>query len=131
MIWKPEQKYEQILESEIGTIRKSWNGRLSVAAVYPNTYHVGMSNLGFQTVYRLLNKLDSVVCERSFLPDKSPRRAERILSLESKRPIKDFDIIAFSISFKLAPGNPAISSRDHVLRAPDGTAEVNRIAVSI
>ncbi len=100
MIWKPEQKYEQILESETGTIRKPWHGRLSVAAVYPNTYHVGMSNLGFQTVYGLLNKLDSVVCERSFLPDKSPRRAGRILSLESKRPLNDFDVIAFSISFE-------------------------------
>ena len=100
MIWKPEQKYEQILESEAGPIRKPWQGRLSVAAVYPNTYHVGMSNLGFQTVYRLLNKLDSVVCERSFLPDKSLHRAGRILSLESKRPLNDFGIIAFSISFE-------------------------------
>ena len=43
--------------------------RLRVALVYPNTYAVGMSNLGFQTVYRLLNDTDHVVCERAFAPD--------------------------------------------------------------
>ena len=60
-----------MMKSEIGTIRKQWKGRIKVALVYPNTYHVGMSNLGFQTVYDLLNKIDHIVCERSFLPDDS------------------------------------------------------------
>ncbi|MEE8552503.1 MAG: radical SAM protein [Desulfobacterales bacterium] len=88
------------MKSEIGTIRKQWKGRIKVALVYPNTYHVGMSNLGFQTVYDLLNKIDHVVCERSFLPDDSGPAAGRIVAIESGRPISDFDIIAFSVSFE-------------------------------
>jgi radical SAM family uncharacterized protein len=89
-----------MMKSEIGTIRKQWKGRIKVALVYPNTYHVGMSNLGFQTVYDLLNKIDHVVCERSFLPDDSGPAAGRIVAIESGRPISDFDIIAFSVSFE-------------------------------
>ena len=88
------------MKSEIGTIRKQWKGRIKVALVYPNTYHVGMSNLGFQTVYDLLNKIDHVVCERSFLPDDSGPAAGRIVAIESGSPISDFDIIAFSVSFE-------------------------------
>ncbi len=88
------------MKSEIGTIRKQWKGRIKVALVYPNTYHVGMSNLGFQTVYDLLNKIDHVVCERSFLPDDSGPAAVRIVAIESGSPISDFDIIAFSVSFE-------------------------------
>ncbi len=89
-----------MMKSEIGTIRKQWKGRIKVALVYPNTYHVGMSNLGFQTVYNLLNKIDHVVCERSFLPDDSGPAAGRIVAIESGSPISDFDIIAFSVSFE-------------------------------
>ncbi len=88
------------MKSEIGTIRKQWKGRIKVALVYPNTYHVGMSNLGFQTVYDLLNKIDHVVCERSFLPEDSGPAAGRIVAIESGSPISDFDIIAFSVSFE-------------------------------
>ena len=89
-----------MMKSEIGTIRKQWKGRIKVALVYPNTYHVGMSNLGFQTVYDLLNKIDHVVCERSFLPENSGPAAGRIVAIESGSPISDFDIIAFSVSFE-------------------------------
>lgn len=89
-----------MMKSEIGTIRKQWKGRIKVALVYPNTYHVGMSNLGFQTVYDLLNKIDNVVCERSFLPEDSGPAAGRIVTIESRSPISDFDIIAFSVSFE-------------------------------
>ena len=96
-----EQK--RYLESETGTIRKSWKGRLTVALVYPNSYHVGMSNLGFQTVYRLLNETQHVVCERAFLPaaDSTGRgRVPRVLTVESERELSRFDIIAFSLSFE-------------------------------
>lgn len=89
-----------MMKSEIGTIRKQWKGRIKVALVYPNTYHVGMSNLGFQTVYDLFNKIDHVVCERSFLPDDGGLAADRIVSIESGSPISDFDIVAFSVSFE-------------------------------
>ena len=87
-------------DSEFGIIRKDWKGRLKVALVYPNRYHVGMSNLGFQTVYHLLNTIEDVVCERSFLPeDKGPQSAPAT-SIESGRSISDFDVIAFSISYE-------------------------------
>lgn len=96
----PEKTHEDLLAAEIGTIRKTWKGRLRIALVYPNTYHVGMSNLGFQTVYRQLNDFAHVVCERAFLPDTRYRDPGRLLSLESQRPLNDFDIIAFSLSFE-------------------------------
>ena len=88
------------LSVERGVIRKSGNGRLRVALVYPNRYHVGMSNLGFQTVYRLINSLGHVVCERAFLPAQDGGKNPRVLTVETQTPIEDFDVIAFSISFE-------------------------------
>jgi len=91
----------ELLAAEIGTIRKGWGGKISVALAYPNYYHVGMSNLGFQTVYRLINDLEDVVCERVFLSEEEEGRApDSLRSLESGRRLADFDIIAFSISFE-------------------------------
>jgi radical SAM superfamily enzyme YgiQ (UPF0313 family) len=59
-----------------------------------------MSNLGYQTLYDLLNGLDQVVCERAFLPDDKGPATVRPATIESGRPIADADIIAFSISFE-------------------------------
>jgi len=59
-----------------------------------------MSNLGFQSVYELLNAIDHVVCERSFLPEGSEPETGRITTIESGKLLTDFDIIAFSISFE-------------------------------
>lgn len=87
------------LDAEIGTIRKRWHGRIRVALVYPNHYNVAMANLGFQAVYRLLNALDHVVCERVFLPEPEERDGP-LVSLESGRRLVDFDCVAFSISFE-------------------------------
>ncbi|MFZ1198544.1 MAG: radical SAM protein, partial [Desulfobacterales bacterium] len=86
--------------AEVGTIRKNGPHRLRVVLVYPNYYAVGMSNLGFQVVYRLLNGLEGVVCERAFLPDEPAPTAMRPTSVETGRPLTDFDIIAFSVSFE-------------------------------
>ncbi|MBN1930061.1 MAG: TIGR03960 family B12-binding radical SAM protein [Desulfobacterales bacterium] len=92
---------QALSDSETGTIRKDRRGRLSVAIVYPNTYPVGMSNLGFQTVYRLFNTIEPVVCERAFLPEENTEPKEKpITTIESGRSIADFDIIAFSVSFE-------------------------------
>lgn len=103
--WKLVQKAKRILERERGTVQKTWGGRHSICLIYPNTYHIGMSNLGFQTVYRCLNSNDDIICERAFLPDPEDLREYRItqpslFSLESQRPLSDFDILAFSISFE-------------------------------
>ncbi|OGQ98956.1 MAG: radical SAM protein [Deltaproteobacteria bacterium RIFOXYD12_FULL_57_12] len=84
------------LASETGGWKKKWKDRLPVGLIYPNTYRVGMSNLGFQLVYALLNRHPSIVAERIFLPDteNSP------LSVESGRPLGDFPILLCSVSFE-------------------------------
>jgi radical SAM superfamily enzyme YgiQ (UPF0313 family) len=93
------------LAGEKGTIRKDWGGRISVALIYPNHYRVGMSNLGFQVVYDLLNRRDDVVAERVFLPEEQEMSlhfgaGKGLISLESQSPLLKFDIIAFSLSFE-------------------------------
>ena len=85
---------------ETGAIIKDWRGRRSVVLVYPNHYHLGMSNLGFQAVYQLLNARDDLVCERAFLPDGVVSTAGRLETIESGRPAVDADILAFSVSFE-------------------------------
>ncbi len=86
-------------------MRKAHANRLRIALVFPNTYYVGMSNLGLQTVYARFNDLPDVVCERAFLPPKQEVAAalasrRRIRSIESGTPLHEFDVIAFSVSFE-------------------------------
>ena len=86
-------------------MRKPHGGRLRIALAFPNTYFVGMSNLGFQTVYSLFNAEDGIVCERTFLPPKSEVEALRasgagLVTLESQTPVREFDIFALSVSFE-------------------------------
>src|SRR3989442_5232930 len=100
MSWRLKKKAQALVAGEEGVIRKDWGGKVSVALVYPNTYAVGMSNLGFQTIYEHLNRLPDVVCERVFLPDASDvaelaRIGELPVSLESLSPLRDFDLISF------------------------------------
>jgi radical SAM superfamily enzyme YgiQ (UPF0313 family) len=94
-----------LLAAEHGAVRKDWGGRVSIALVYPNTYPVGMSNLGFQTIYRHLNALPDVVCERVFLPEPADleemrRTSTPPLSLESQRPLTDFQLVGFSVTYE-------------------------------
>ena len=111
------------LAREQGTIRKDWGGRLPIALCYPNSYAVGMCNLGFQSVYSLFNSARDFVCERVFAEpvligsrsagrgdwtgDDSYRVQSRLealgepLSVESQRPLQDFSVVAFSLSFEL------------------------------
>ncbi len=103
--WKLIQKAKALLEKERGTVRKSWGGRITICLLYPNFYHAGMSNLGFQTIYERFNAEDDVVCERAFLPDPEDlaeyqRTRPPLLSLESQKPLSVFDLLAFSISFE-------------------------------
>ncbi len=99
------EKYRQRLAQETGVVANPWGGRLAVALIYPNTYHQGMSNLGLQTVYRMLNDRSDTLCERFFLPDPEDIEEHRrtgfpLVSVESQRSLSDFDLIAFSISFE-------------------------------
>ncbi|MHB0913083.1 MAG: radical SAM protein [Armatimonadota bacterium] len=90
------------LGREIGTVRKSHADRVKFALAFPNTYHVGMSNLGFQIIYRLLNDRNDCVCERTFLPDAEDiGEASPLVTLESETPVRDFDVVAFSLSYEL------------------------------
>jgi radical SAM superfamily enzyme YgiQ (UPF0313 family) len=93
---------DERLAAEVGTIRKQ--AGLAIALCYPSPYAVGMSSLGFQTVYRVLNGLDDVSAERAFLPDdaRAARAAgEQILTYESARPVGDFPVVAFSLAYEL------------------------------
>jgi radical SAM superfamily enzyme YgiQ (UPF0313 family) len=103
--WEQRERARLTLAKEVGYVRKPHGDRLRVALAFPNTYWVGMSNLGFQTVYRLFNAEDDVVCERFFLPPKQELAAmvaarTPLLTLESQTPVGDFDVIAFSVSFE-------------------------------
>jgi radical SAM superfamily enzyme YgiQ (UPF0313 family) len=94
-----------VLQREVGYIRKPHGGRLRVALAFPNTYFVGMSNLGFQTIYRLFNDLEDVVCERVCLPGRQELAAQLasgkpLRTIESGTPVRDFDVFAFSVSFE-------------------------------
>ncbi|HKA62382.1 MAG TPA: radical SAM protein [Methylomirabilota bacterium] len=105
MSWKLKKKARALVASEEGVVHKEWGGRVSIALVYPNTYAVGMSNLGFQTIYDHLNALPQVVCERVFFPDpedldEHARTGTSPFSLESHRPLTDFDLIGFSITYE-------------------------------
>lgn len=78
---------------------------IRVALCYPNTHEIGMANLGLHTMYELFNKIPEVYCERVFLPsDQDIKEHERtntpLLSLETQTPMRDFDVVAFSISFE-------------------------------
>ena len=103
--WTQRERALDTLAKETGYVKKPHGGRLRIALAFPNTYWVGMSNLGFQTIYRLFNAEADIVCERFFLPPKQ-ELAEQLasktplLTLESQSPVSDFDVIAFSISFE-------------------------------
>ncbi len=95
----------ETLAREFGYVRKPHGGRLRIALAFPNTYFVGMSNLGLQTVYRLFNADERVVCERVFLPAKQELSAlsasrEPLVTIESQTPVREFDVFAFSVSFE-------------------------------
>lgn len=80
-------------------------GDITACVVYPNIYRLGMANLGFQAVYHIFQSDPRVSADRAFLPDPDERallraRTEQMLSFEQGRPLTDFEILAFSISFE-------------------------------
>jgi len=103
--WQLRERAREILAKEVGYVSKPHGGRLRVALAFPNTYFVGMSNLGFQTVYKLFNAEDDIVCERVFLPPKTELAAQLtsgapLITIESQTPVNEFDVFAFSVSFE-------------------------------
>ena len=106
MAWKMIEKSKRHTADEINLFPPAAGGDVRVVLCYPNTYFVGMSNLGLQSIYGLLNREPGVVCERSFLPDPEDMGAFRqemgtLFSLESHTRVQEFDIVGFSVSYEL------------------------------
>ena len=103
---KIKDRYKELRSDEHGLVSRKQRGLgLDIALAYPNSYYVGMSNLGLQAVYQLFNSQSGVTCERVFVPDSDvERELERtrasLLSLESETPISEFDVLAISVSFE-------------------------------
>ncbi len=85
-----------LLDLEKGSYIQKWKGQLPIALIYPNSYSVGMSSLGFQLVYGLLAEMEGIVCERFFYSGiDGPLR-----SVESGRTLDNFPLVFFSVSFE-------------------------------
>lgn len=96
--------------NELNAIHKDWEGRFRVALSYPDLYEVGMSSYGIQVLYHVLNSIDSVVAERVFAPfhdleDWLRQHQMPLSSLESRRPVSAFDVVAFSLGTELSYTN--------------------------
>src|SRR5918996_4434725 len=95
-------KAKERLAAEEGVLWRQASQR--VALCYPSPYHVGMSSLGYQTIYRELNRRPATSAERAFLPDDvaAHRRGRTpLFTLESQTPVSEFSVIAFSVAYEL------------------------------
>ena len=87
------------MKVELGRLDRQ--GLPAVALAYPSPYRAGMSSLGFQQVYRLIQTSGHILCERFFLPDEAERFEIAPRSYESERVLPDFPLIAFSVAYEL------------------------------
>ena len=105
------QKPARYTGGEWGEIKKNLQDvRVRVAFCFPDTYEIGMSNVGMRILYGVMNRMDGIWCERVFHPwgdmEEAMRQHELPLwALESQHPVKDFDMIAFSIGYEMAYSN--------------------------
>jgi radical SAM superfamily enzyme YgiQ (UPF0313 family) len=100
--WALRERLRALVRDEEGTLYSNAERRIALA--YPSPYHVGMSSLGFQTIYRQWNQREDWGCERFFLPDDvaAHRRARApVVSCEAERPLGDFPVIALSVAYEL------------------------------
>ncbi|MCX6003777.1 MAG: radical SAM protein [Chloroflexi bacterium] len=100
MSWQTVREIKARLTAEQDTIVKEWGGKLPVALIYPNSYYIGMSNLGIQAIYRFINNYPDAVCERVFREPKYTTD-DPPLAMESQRPLTDFAVLGFSVSYEL------------------------------
>ena len=106
MDWALKKELQQQLAEEQGYYLYPAGTRTRFALVYPNSYFVGMSNLGLHIIYELLNKRDDTACERVFLPDRQKlARYEStrtpVMSVETQSPLHEFGLIGFVVSFEM------------------------------
>jgi radical SAM superfamily enzyme YgiQ (UPF0313 family) len=105
MSWEQVKEIRARLSRETGTITKDWGGKLPIALIYPNSYYIGMSNLGIQAIYRFINERPDAICERVFYESSDEEAPSTSLmpslAMESQRPLTDFAVLAFSLSYEL------------------------------
>lgn len=106
LTWQLKEKLQKIMAGEQGTMVFPPGSRQGFALVYPNTYHVGMSNLGFQIIYQQINSRGDTACERLFLPDRKIepeyiRTKTPLMTIETQRPLYEFPLIGFSLTFEM------------------------------
>jgi len=105
------QKPARYTGGEYNEIQKNKQDvRVRVAFCFPDTYEIGMSNLGMRILYGVMNEMDGVWCERVFAPWGDMEEAMRqndlpLWALESQEPVKDFDMIAFTIGYEMCYTN--------------------------
>ena len=105
------RKPGRYIGGEWNSVKKEWTPeRVKFLLAFPDVYEVGMSNLGMRILYGVLNKRDDCLCERTFAPWTDFEKVLRdnkidLFSLESRRRIKDFDIIGFNLSYELSYTN--------------------------
>ena len=105
------QKPARYTGGEFNEVKKDLNDvRVRVAFCFPDTYEIGMSNLGMRILYGVMNEMDGVWCERVFAPLGDMEQAMEqhglpLWALESQHPVKDFDMVAFTIGYEMAYSN--------------------------
>lgn len=105
------QKPARYTGGEWGEVKKDLDTvRVRVAFCFPDTYEIGMSNVGMRILYGVMNEMEGVWCERVFAPWGDMEDAMRqhnlpLWALESQSPVKDFDMIAFTIGYEMAYSN--------------------------
>ena len=105
------QKPARYTGGEWGEIKKKLEDiRVRVAFCFPDTYEIGMSNVGMRILYGVMNEMEGIWCERVFAPWGDMEEAMRqhdlpLWALESQDPVKDFDMIAFTIGYEMAYSN--------------------------
>lgn len=120
--WKQIAASKAVLGRETGAIQKDHGGKLTVALAYPNSYRVGMSSLALHILYRMFNSRPDVVCERVFW-DPTLAPADDLLSLETGRPVHQFDVWAFTVSFEMDYFNVAGMLRQAGVEPPGLTRD--------
>ena len=105
------QKPARYTGGEFNEIKKDPDSvRVRVAFCFPDTYEIGMSNIGMQILYGVMNEMDGVSCERVFAPWADMEQAMRdnslpLWALESQQPVKNFDMVAFTIGYEMCYTN--------------------------
>ena len=99
-------RLQELYKDEDSRVTINPHAEQKIAIVYPNTYFVGMSNLGLHIIYEEINRHPSSVCERIFLPEKKEldvydKTKTPLMSVETQRPMHQFDVVAFDVTFEM------------------------------